>query len=257
MLVDSHCHLNRLVLKDYDGSLDLAIAAAWENGLEHILNISVTFEEAPAVIAVAEQFPGKISATVGLHPSEPVLHEPTVALLTELAARESVVAIGETGLDYHYDDVSVEHQQLRFRRHIQAAKQLNKPLVIHLREASDDMLTILQEEHAEEVGGVMHCFTDTIEVAQSLIDMGFYIGLSGIVTFKNADQLRAVASMMPLDRILIETDAPYLAPVPLRGHPNEPKNVRLVAEFMADWLEMRYDDFAQITTKNFYRLFYD
>lgn len=255
MLVDSHCHLDRLILKDYENNLEKALEAAWSVGVEYILNVSVTLKDSPKVLAIAKAHPKKIGCAVGLHPSEPAFHEPSVNDILQCADDELVIAIGETGLDYHYDDISPAVQQARLRTHIRAAKEAKKPLVMHMRNANVDLLEILKKEKAEEVGGIMHCFTGDWEEAKKVLDLGFYLGFSGIITFKNAHQLREVAKKAPIDRILVETDAPYLAPVPFRGKANEPVYVRYVAEYMADLLNMRYDEFADKSTENFYRLF--
>ncbi len=255
MLIDSHCHLDYLLLENGVDEFKNILQSAWDEGIEHILNVSVTLETFPQVLEIANEYSEKITCSVGLHPSEKVEKEPSLEDIVKLASHPKVVAIGETGLDYHYDDVSKTVQQTRFITHIHAAKKLNKPLIIHNRDAKDDLLNILKEEGASEVGGVIHCFTEDWETAKKALDLGFYIGISGIVTFKNAEQLREVAKNVPIDRILVETDAPYLAPVPKRGKQNEPAFVKYIAEFVADLREMRFDEFAAKTTENFYRLF--
>ncbi len=251
MWIDSHCHLDRLI----NCSLDSALEAAWNHQVSHILTVSVTLDDFPHVLEITNQYPHKISCSVGLHPSENAIKEPSVDDIIRLSKNLAVVAIGETGLDYHYDDVDFDIQRARLRTHINAAMIVSKPLIIHLREAEEDLFAILKEEQADKISGVFHCFTGDWEAAKKALDLGFYLGFSGIVTFKNAESLREVARKIPLDRILIETDAPYLSPVPMRGKPNEPAFVRYVAEFMADLRNMRCDEFSEKTTDNFYRLF--
>jgi TatD DNase family protein len=231
-LVDSHCHLDRLDLTAFDGSLEAALKAARAQGVRHILCINIDLEHFADVVGIAEAHP-EVSASVGVHPGETAGKEPDVQELVELARSPQVVAIGETGLDYHYHEGDLEWQRQRFRRHIQAARECRKPLVVHTREARKDTLDILREEGAEEAGGVMHCFTEDWDTARRALDLGFYISISGIVTFKKAAQVKEVAARVPLDRLLIETDAPYLAPVPYRGKPNQPAYVRYVAEHLA------------------------
>jgi len=254
MLIDSHCHLDMLDLAKHDGDLESAIIAARAAGVGHILNICVTLENFPRVLEIAKTYEG-VSCTVGLHPSEQHCHEPSVDDLIELAQHPKVIGIGESGLDYFHCSGDLTWQQERFRRHIQAAKQINKPLVIHSRESSDDMYRILCDEKVNEIGGVLHCFTDSYEAAQKFVDLGFYIGITGIVTFKKALQVQEVAQKIPLERLLVETDAPYLAPEPYRGKPNEPAYVRYVAEHIAKLRNISYDELALQTTKNFWELF--
>jgi TatD DNase family protein len=195
-------------------------------------------------------------AAVGVHPdTEGEAIEPSEAILLELAQHPKVIAIGETGLDYYRLDGDLEWQRERFRVHVRAAKKCNKPLIIHTRSAADDTLHILREEGADAVGGVFHCFTESQEVANAALDLGFYISFSGIVTFKNAVQLKEVAQRVPLDRILVETDAPYLAPVPFRGKLNHPALVRHVAQSVADLRGLPFAAFAEASTENFHRLF--
>jgi len=250
-LTDSHCHLNFESLRN---NLSQVLQNARDNGVGHMLCIGVTLEKFPEVIALAYDYPN-IFASVGVHPDEQDGCDPTVEQLVELAQDPRVVGIGETGLDYFRLKGDMRWQQERFRRHIRAAREADKPLIIHTREAAADTLQILREERAEQVGGVMHCFTETWETARAALDLGFYISFSGIVTFRNADALRTVASQVPLNRLLIETDAPYLAPVPYRGKTNEPALVRCVAEQIASLHRVSVDEIAAITTDNFFRLF--
>jgi TatD DNase family protein len=250
-LVDSHCHLN------YDPlgtDLPAVLERAKTNGVQHMLCVSVTLEAFPDVHRIAKTYP-HIYASVGVHPNEREVRDPSVEELVSLAQDPRIVALGETGLDYYRTDGDVEWQKDRFRRHLQAARTINKPVIIHTREAADDTIRIMREENAQEAGGVMHCFTESWEVARAALDMDFYISLSGIVTFKNADSLRDVARQVPANRLLIETDSPYLAPVPFRGKPNEPAYVRYVAEHLAGLRGVPLEVIAEQTTENFFRLF--
>lgn len=254
MLVDSHCHLDRLDLTAYNGNLTLALEAAKKIGVEHILCVSIDKENVKKVIEIADSYPN-ISASVGAHPTEDATLDLTYDELIELAAHPRVIAIGETGLDYYRSTGDLTWQQDRFRRHIRAAKKMNKPLIVHTRDAREDTLRILREEQAEDVGGVLHCFTENWEMAEQAIAMNFYISLSGIITFHNANALREVAKQVPLDKLLIETDAPYLAPVPYRGKPNEPAYVYHVAVALAQLHNVTLEEIAKRTTENFFNLF--
>jgi len=253
-LVDSHCHLDRLDLEPFDGALAEALADARQRGVEHLLCVNINLEGFEQVYGIARAHAG-VSASVGVHPSETEGAEPQVDQLTRLAARPGVVAIGETGLDYHYNRGDLEWQRDRFRTHIRVARESGKPLIIHSRDAREDTLRILREEHAEQVGGVMHCFTEDWDMAQRAMDLGFFISLSGIVTFKRAHQVQEVAARVPLDRLLVETDAPYLTPVPYRGKPNRPGYVRYVAQQVAALRGLDLESLAEATTANFYYLF--
>lgn len=252
-LVDSHCHLDLLDLKEDNGDLNMVLARAEENYVKYMLNVCVSISEFPTVLKTAETY-GYVSATVGLHPNESS-EVITEAKLVELAKHPKVVAIGETGLDYFRSTGDLDWQRERFRAHIKAAKAIKKPLIIHMRDATEDTLAIMQEENAIEAGGVMHCFSEDWSVAKRALDMGFYISLSGVVTFKNAHKTQEVAVKVPSDRLLIETDAPYLAPVPHRGKPNEPSFVRYTAEFIANLRNESLEAFAEQTTNNFFELF--
>lgn len=252
MLVDSHCHLDML---DFEGtSLDSYLTHAADNGIEHMLCVSVSLERfRPMFELVADR--QQISVSVGVHPDSTDGQDPDADELAALAEHEKVVAIGETGLDYFRTEGDTEWQRERFRNHIRAARSCGKPLIIHTRSAREDTLKIMREEGAAEAGGVMHCFTEDWEMAQQAMEMNFYISFSGIVTFRNAVDLKEVAKKVPADRMLVETDSPFLAPVPNRGKQNQPAWVRLVAEQVA---ELRQEPFAQLaktTTDNFYRLF--
>ena len=250
-LIDSHCHL------DFDGlsnRLPEVLAAMEANDVGGCMTIGVTLEEAPRVLAIAAAHE-QVFASVGVHPEYADHQEPDVETLCALAQHPKVLAIGETGLDYHWHKDKPEWQRERFRVHIRAAKQVNKPLVIHTREAAEDTLAILKEEGAGSVGGILHCFTETPAIAEEAMALGFYISISGIVSFKKAEQVHEVARSIPLDRLLVETDAPYLAPVPFRGKPNEPAYVRYVAEAIANLRQISYAEVADASSRNFLKLF--
>lgn len=255
MLIDSHCHLDRLDLKPYQNDFSRLIKDTLAEGVSHLLCVSITLEKYIGMRALVDAHP-EISVSVGVHPTEEHCEDPDADRLVRLADDARVVAIGETGLDYFRCDSShQDRQQARFRTHIQAAIAVNKPLIIHTREAREDTLRILREEGAERVGGVLHCFTEDWETAKAALEIGFYVSLSGILTFKNAAQIQDVARKMPRDRLLIETDSPYLAPVPLRGKPNYPAYVRHVAEFLAELRGESFDEVAHYTAQNFRTLF--
>ncbi len=253
-LVDSHCHLDRLDLSRDQGQLDAAIRRASEQGVRHMLCVSIDLEAWPAMVKAVEPF-DQVSVSIGVHPNEQEGQEPTVELLCEHAKQPRVVAIGETGLDYFRTSGDQEWQRERFRVHIDAAKQSGLPLIIHTRDAREDTIAIMREEDAGLAGGVMHCFAEDWDTARRAMDLGFYISFSGIVTFKNAETLKEVARRVPLDRMLVETDSPYLAPVPFRGKPNEPSYVRHVAEHIAELRGTTLEQIASATTGNFYQLF--
>jgi TatD DNase family protein len=251
MLVDSHCHLN---FPELAAKVDDALALMRENRVTHALCVSVTLEEFPQVRALAERYPN-LYASVGVHPDYPDVPVVEERTLLALADHPKIVAIGETGLDYYRIKDDCEWQRERFRTHIRAARRCGKPLIIHTRSAAPDTLRIMREEKAGEAGGVMHCFTENWETAKGALDLGFYISFSGIVTFKNAVELREVAKQVPLERMLIETDSPYLAPVPFRGRTNEPGLVKYVAEEIARQRDVPFEQIAAATTANFFRLF--
>lgn len=253
-LVDSHCHLDLLDLTQYQGDLNAALNFAQSQGVSKFLCVCVDLTKFPDILNIAKQY-SQVSASVGLHPNEIVKQEPSVADLSKLTQHPKVIAIGETGLDYYRSEGDLQWQQQRFRHHINAAKDTGKPLIVHTREARVDTLKILAEEQAQTIGGVMHCFTEDWDTASQAMDLGFYISFSGIVTFKNAVSLQEVARRIPLERMLIETDAPYLAPVPYRGKTNQPAYVRHVAEFIADLRDISLQEVAQATTHNFHQLF--
>lgn len=251
MFVDSHCHIN---FPELAQNIDELLANMAQNQVTHALCVSVNLPEWPSVMALADAYPN-LYASVGVHPDYEDVEEPTVAGLVELAQRPRIVAIGETGLDYYRLEGDLEWQRERFRVHIRAARETGLPLIIHTRSASEDTIRILKEERADEVGGVMHCFTESWEVAQAAMELGFYISFSGIVTFKKAEELKEVARRVPLQRMLIETDSPYLAPVPFRGKTNQPAWVKHVAEHIADLKGVPLAEVASATTGNFFRLF--
>ena len=251
MLVDSHCHLD---FPEFAGRIPTLLARMAEAGVSHALCAGVSLERFPDILALAETHP-QICCSVGVHPDGQDGEEPDVARLVRLADHPRVVAIGETGLDYYRLTGDLEWQRDRFRTHIRAARECGKPLIVHTREAAADTLRILAEEKAAEVGGVFHCFTESWATAATALDMGFHVSFSGIVTFKNAVELKEVARQVPADRLLVETDAPYLAPVPHRGRTNEPAYVRHVADHVAALRGADFDELARRTTENFFGLF--
>lgn len=253
-LVDSHCHLDRLDLTKYDGKLSNAIAAAQAEGVERFLCVSIDLKNFPAVLQTTESF-DSVYASVGVHPNEESREEPTVERLVELADHDRVIAIGETGLDFFRTEEDTEWQKERFRTHIRAARVTHKPLIIHSRDAREETLKIMREEGADQVGGIMHCFVEELETARAAIEMGFYISFSGIVTFNSAKELQAVAKEIPDEWFMIETDSPYLAPVPFRGKPNQPLYVKHVAEKLAELRGESIESIAQKSWNNFNRLF--
>lgn len=253
MLVDSHCHLN---FPELSQNIEAVRTAMVESQVGHALCVSVTLDKVHEVLALAEAY-DNFYASVGVHPDYENIEEPTVDVLVKLAEHPKAIAIGETGLDYFRLTGDLAWQRERFRTHIRAAIIANKPLIIHTRSAAEDTIRIMREERAELVGGVMHCFTESLEIALQAIALGFYISFSGIVTFKNADQLKEVAKAIPLDRILVETDSPYLAPIPFRGKTNQPAYVRYTAQEIAQLRGIELDEVMQATTDNFFRLFSD
>ena len=253
MFVDSHCHLDRLDLEPYGGDVQAAIAAARSVGVDGILCVCIDLENYPAVIKLAEQ--DNIWASVGVHPLEDKLCEATADELFDLTHHDKVVAVGETGLDYFYAGDRKTVMQERFVTQLQVARQASLPVIVHTRDAREDTLSLLKAHACPDSAGVLHCFTENWEMAKAAMDLGFYISFSGIVTFRNAETLREVARKMPLDRMLIETDSPYLAPVPHRGKSNEPRFVADVARFLAELKGVPVDEMAQVTSDNFYHLF--
>ncbi len=254
MLVDSHCHLDRLNLKNFGGDLAAAVQAAAELEVGHMLCVGIDLEAFPGMMEIVRRFPN-VHASVGVHPNEREGEEPTADRLIEASRDPDVVAIGETGLDYFRSTGELGWQRQRFRTHIAAARQTGLPLIIHTRDSMDDALRILAEEKAQEVGGVMHCFTGDVEDAKQALDLGFHISFSGIVTFPNARDIQEAARYVPDDRLLVETDSPYLAPHPHRGKPNQPAWTRFVAEKVAELRQTSLEQIAETTTGNFARLF--
>ncbi len=254
-MIDSHCHLDRLKIPEGE-TLEDALARAEEEGVHGFLNVCIDLENFDEVLRIANS-DQRIYASVGVHPNEMEMQEPTLDDLLQRADNLKVVAIGETGLDYHYvtEPEKLEQQRNRFRTHIRAAKEGNKPLIIHTRDAREDTIRIMQEEGVDECGGVMHCFTENWEMASQALELGFYVSFSGIITFNSAAELREVAKKVPQDRLLIETDSPYLAPVPYRGKPNQPAYVRQVAEKVAGLRGWSIEEVDRITTENFQSLF--
>jgi TatD DNase family protein len=251
MFIDSHCHLNFPELAE---NIDDVLAKMKLNEVTHALCVSVDLEKLSQVLQLAEQH-DNLYASVGVHPDYELAVEATQAELVRLAQHPKVIAIGETGLDYFRLLGDLEWQRERFRTHIRAARECRKPLIIHTRSAAADTLRIMQEEDAGQIGGVLHCFTENLEVAQTAIEMGFYISFSGIVTFKNALEIKNVAATIPLDKILIETDSPYLAPMPYRGKLNQPAYVKHVAEEIARLRNVSLQEIGLATSANFRQLF--
>jgi len=252
-IVDSHCHIDRVDLANFGGSIESMLSHAKELSVDKFLCVCIDLENFNSVLNLAENFEN-IYASVGVHPTETKGKDPSIDELVALAQHEKIIAIGETGLDYfHIDKDDANWQRERFRNHIRAGKKTAKPIIVHTRDAKDDTLKIMQEENAQS--GVMHCFAEDWDTAKSALDMGFYISFSGIITFKSADILREVAKKVPLDRILVETDSPYLTPVPYRGKPNSPAYTYYVVEQIAKLHNKSIDQVAGITTDNFHQLF--
>lgn len=253
-LVDSHCHLDRLSLDEFSGDIALALDAAREAGVGHMLCVGIDLETFPAMMRLVRRF-SCVSGSVGVHPNERECEEPTAARLVAEAQDPDIVAIGETGLDYFRSEGDVEWQRERFRVHIRAAREARLPLIIHTRDAMADTFRIMAEEQADDVGGVMHCFTGTAAEAARALDLGFHVSFSGIVTFRSAGDIRDAAASVPPDRLLVETDSPYLAPVPHRGRSNQPAWVSHVAASIAELRGVTLAELAGQTTANFQRLF--
>jgi len=253
LFIDSHCHLDRLNLSLYEDNLANVVQAAKDAKVTKILCVSVTLKDFPAMVEQTKAF-NNVLLSCGMHPLNQD-DEVDVELLRTLADNSRVIAIGETGLDYHYAPETKALQLDSFKKHIAVAKALNKPLIIHTRAAQQDTLAMLRTEKADSVGGILHCFTESWDMAKQALDLGFYISFSGIVTFKNASALREVAKLVPDDRFLIETDAPYLAPVPHRGKENQPAYVVEVAKHLASIRGQSVETIAKLSTDNFNRLF--
>ena len=254
MLIDSHCHLDRVDLRRHDGDFQSLMRACAEAGLTRMLCVSIDLEHYPAMRRLVDAYPS-VDVSVGVHPNEDEGAEPSIEDLLRLASDPRVVAIGETGLDYARGEDKASRQRERFRLHIEAARGCSKPLIVHTRAAATDTLDLLKQARAEEVGGVFHCFTEDWETARQALELGFHLSFSGIITFKNAAQIREVARRVPLDRLLIETDSPYLAPVPYRGKPNEPPYLQHVAACVAEIRGLDPAHLAQVTHDNYVRLF--
>lgn len=255
MFIDSHCHLDRLKLAPYGDDLSKAIQAAKDNLVDLMLCVAIDLEHIDDVLNIAASY-DNVFASVGVHPGSLECEEPTVQRLIELAEHPKVIAIGETGLDYYYGEEHKELQLERFKKHLEAAKLTKKPVIVHTRDARQDTLDYIRNYSDSDVAGVLHCFTESLDMALQAIENNFYVSFSGIVTFKNATELQEVAKSLPLERILIETDAPYLAPVPFRGKPNEPKYVPEVAKFLAQLKNVSVEQIAEQTSENFNRLFF-
>ena len=258
MLVDSHCHLNMIDYQALGSDLDTVIQEAAKAGVEHMLCVGCGLHrDALSILTIIERYEN-VSGSVGLHPDEQVVQEPILADLLALADHPKIIALGETGLDYYHtgNNPSPAIQQARFAMHIEASKITKKPLIIHTRKAKADTIALMRAEGAEQAGGVMHCFTEDWEMASQALDLGFYLSFSGIVTFKNAVDLQAVAKKAPIDRLLIESDSPYLAPVPYRGKINRPAYVKEVAQFIATLRGISFESIAEHSTRNFYKLFH-
>lgn len=254
MLVDSHCHLDRLSLDHCGGSLDAAMQTAHQRGVGAMLCVCISEANRDEVVAIARRYP-QVYASVGIHPSDVMTEVIPAETLQCWAEPPEVVALGETGLDYHYSADSAGVQQESFREHLRAAGSLGLPVIVHTREAREDTLRLIKEHGNLEAAGVLHCFTEDWDTASRAMDMNYFISISGIITFRNAEELREVVRKTPLDRLLVETDSPYLAPVPYRGKPNQPAYVREVAEYVADLKNVSLEQLAEATTDNFYRLF--
>lgn len=254
MLIDSHCHLDRLRLDKYQGDVNGAIQAARDNGVAGMLCVGISLDNREQVVALAEQHEDVV-ASVGVHPLDIESGLANAEQLISWSQHQKVVALGETGLDYYYSDESKQTQQESFTIHLQAAGQAKLPVIVHTRDAKEDTLRLIQQHGSRESAGVLHCFTEDWDMAKRAMDMNYYISISGIVTFKNAETIREVVKKMPLDRLLVETDSPYLAPVPKRGKPNEPAFVRYVAEFVAELKNVDYETLLTSTSENFLRLF--
>ncbi len=246
-LIDTHAHLD---FPRFDKDRNEVIARAWDSGISYIVNVGADLASSRRSIKLAQEYPF-IFATVGVHPHDASdLDQKMIEGIRGLAVDEKVVAIGEIGLDYHYDNSPRDIQKKAFKRQLQLAKELSLPVVIHSREADQDTLEILKAEYDTNNGGIMHCFGSGVEMAQECLDMGMHLAFGGVCTFENAKELRWVIKAVPLDRILLETDAPYLTPVPFRGKRNEPKYIRFVAEKIAEIKGLGLIEVAETTTSN-------
>jgi len=251
MYIDSHCHIN---FPELNEKIDQVLDNMKNHNISHALCVSVTLDKIDEILSLANKY-SNIYASVGVHPDYEDIEEPDISKLFHYSKEKKIVAIGETGLDYFRLKGDLSWQRERFRTHIRAAIKSSLPLIIHTRNAQEDTIKIMREESAHSATGVMHCFTESYEMAKKAVDLGFYISFSGIITFKNAESLRETVKKLPIENILIETDSPYLAPVPNRGKLNEPANVRYVAEKIAELKGISVEEVAEITTNNFFRLF--
>ena len=254
MFVDSHCHLDRLDLSGRDNQLQPVIDAAAERNVSRMLCVAIDMQQLPSMLGCVEQF-DNVYASAGVHPLHVEEGMAEVSQLLEYAANPRVIALGETGLDYFYQKDTVELQQESFIRHLKASADCRLPVIVHTREAREDTINILRQHGDADVGGVLHCFTESWEIAKQALDLNYMISFSGIITFRNAAELREVVRQVPIERLLIETDAPYLTPVPYRGKPNEPQYVVEVAQCVADIKGLSVEQVAEITTANFDRMF--
>jgi len=255
LFVDSHCHLDCIKLDEFDHSFDDLIQKTSDAGIDHMLCVSINLQDYPAMLAMTEPYE-QISVSVGIHPMADKAEILDTAHLKNLANNKKVIAIGETGLDYYYCEGDTTWQQERFRRHIDVANDVDKPIIVHTRDAANDTLEILREQNAEQCGGVIHCFTESMQFAEAAMELGFMISFSGIITFNNADKLREVAKNVPDEFLLIETDSPYLSPKPFRGKQNWPAHVSKVAERIAELRDTDVEHIAEISKDNFNRLFH-
>ena len=255
MFVDSHCHLDCIKLDEFEDSFEHLIKKTTDAGIDHMLCVSINLDDYPAMLAMVEPYE-QISVSVGVHPMSDKDKIPDTAYLKNLASNKKVIAIGETGLDYYYNKNDIDRQQAFFREHINCAIEVNKPVIVHTRDASSDTLNILREQNADRCGGVIHCFTESMQFAEDAMGLGFMISFSGIITFNNADRLREVVKNIPDEFLLIETDSPYLAPKPFRGKQNWPAHVSSVAEKIAELRNTNIEHIAQISKNNFNRLFH-
>lgn len=251
MFIDSHCHLDCIDLKDYKNNLSDLMKEIAANDVEHMLCVCIDLYEFDKMYDVVKDY-DQISVSAGMHPTHAVGDALTVEKILHYVSRDEVVAVGETGLDYFYQKDKPEWQQLRFRHHITAAKEVKKPVIVHTRDAGEDTIKIIKEESAKDCGGVIHCFTEDWAFAKEALDQNFYISFSGIATFKTAEQIREVVRNVPENRFLIETDSPYLAPVPMRGKQNQPAYVKYVAECVAKERNLSIEEVAAISKENFY-----
>jgi len=255
LFVDSHCHLDCIKLDEFEDDFDVLIQRCLDAGVEHMLCVSIDMHKYPHMLEQAQRYP-QVSVSAGVHPMAEQEENVDAKVLKQIASNEKVVAIGETGLDYYYNKGDKQGQQERFRTHIQCAVELDKPVIVHTRDAGKDTLGILKQENAEKCGGVIHCFTETMEFAEKALELGFMISFSGIITFRNAEALREVAKQVPDSQLLIETDAPYLAPAPFRGKQNYPAHVKHVAQKLADIRNTSIEHIAEVSKDNFYRIFH-